>query len=777
MKKTIFLFFILLAISVFCQFVPTAEPVYGGRIEHIRSMPLSSTETRVFITTNSANSAFYADFSNITTTPAYSAFSVVPDLDDTAGFGWLRGLEADEFSQFIYVIEGPGALLGTDINSGSLITIETNEVIAIQAHAGWLFYIIMDGNDMWLYWGQIYDLASPFCGQLYNQGSALVTSAGYNGQFAPDIIVNHDNGRVYIFEDGNPPIFYKSSDIYNTLTTFTAFSTLTVNDLTAVGMQFNAAGIAPDGRIFAGGYTGDSSAYDAYIAYSDSDGDPWINSTISQDTGRGEIFVTQTDPLNYNVIFSRVISTDNGFTWDSHGGADGSVFFESNNDDLAYVRTDWALGACEISSPCVVTEINEGIQAVRVFDFAMDETKDIAWVASKSGIWYVYDYITSSPAWTSSPLWPDGDSTPYITVKTTATGDSVYVGNTSGNAFKYESSYGTLTGSNFDRIFEAHVEDATWTYGTKVTAIALDPLSSSERTFIGTSDDEDFDETTATQGGIFVGDYSSGWSWTQIIGTPLPCDGVEVNDIVVLDEGGVTVVYVAVEYVFSTGCGTGTSIYRIEDDGIGGWIISQDLYDISGNLIAVSVFDMWLDSSQNIYACGIDAGGTTVVSYYKAFGNTYWDILPTGGLPTTTEGKSITVDEATGDVYMAIENDIWFLMSGAVVWTNILSNPEGNDIEFVYFDDLLFGSGTGLYSLEMLEYPLSAPQNVVLSGDETNIYLDWDPVFGATSYSVYSDTDPYGSFSNLVASGILTNNWSGPAPTEEKKFYIVIAEN
>ena len=781
-KKTflIFVVFILVYFNFFAVNIPTAEPVYGGRIEHIRTIPLSSTETRVFITTNSANSMFYADMTDVTTTPVYSAFQVVPDLDQIANFGWIRGFAADEGSEFVFACTMGNGLVACDITGSSLYTVDPIIVEAVEVYDSHIFYIVYFGNDIYLYYGEIYDTSSPNCGQIYNTGSVLITSLGYNGEFAPDIMINPDNEALYIFEDGTPPIFYKSSVPYYDIDGTTTFSNLTVTDLAAVGKQYLAAGIAPDGRIFAGSYTGNSYSYEAYIAYSDADGDPWTNNTITQDAGRGEIQVTQNDSADYNVMFSRVFSMDKGTTWDSHGGADGSVFFDPNNDDLSYVRTDWAMGACNLTVPSV-TEINDGIEAVQVSDFAMDSDsvlpKDIAWVASKSGIWYVYDYSTLTPIWTTIPIWPDGDSTPYVTATTSITADTVYVGNTSGNAFKYESSYGTLDGSNFDRIFEASVEDPTWTYSTSVSAIAMDSGSPTERTFIGTYDEEDWDETTDSQGGIFVGEYIGSWNWTQITGSPLPSNGVDVNDIVVLDEE-TTVAYVAVDYHYDAAYGTGCSIYRLEDDGAGGWIITRDLQDIYGNGIYVTIFDLWVDQYQNIYACGIDAGWTTVVSYYKAFGTSYWDVLETSGLPISLEGKSITVNNTTGDVYMAIENDIYELLNGATSWTNPITIPEGNYIEFIYYDDLLVGTGTGLYAIEFDDSVLDPPANLEIMIDETTIYLSWDHVYGATSYTIYSDIDPYGSFSTVEDSGVISNNWNEPlSGLGDSKFYQVTANN
>jgi hypothetical protein len=152
--------------------------------------------------------------------------------------------------------------------------------------------------------------------------------------------------------------------------------------------------------------------------------------------------------------------------------------------------------------------------------------------------------------------------------------------------------------------------------------------------------------------------------------------------------------------------------------------------------------------------------------------------LPVSGLPTSLEGKSITVDYSTGDVYMAIENDVYYLAAGATSWSVVVSYPEGTDIEFIYYDDLLIGTTIGLYSLDTTDLPPAVPTNVSIQINGNTVYLEWDSASGATSYTVYSDTDPYGSFSTIEDSGITTTHWSETLTgSETKKFYRVTGNN
>ena len=68
------------------------------------------------------------------------------------------------------------------------------------------------------------------------------------------------------------------------------------------------------------------------------------------------------------------------------------------------------------------------------------------------------------------------------------------------------------------------------------------------------------------------------------------------------------------------------------------------------------------------------------------------------------------------------------------------------------------------------------PINVVISNDGSQATVSWEAVIGATSYNVYSSTDPYSGFTlNLLGS---LNGTSWTAPNDGNKlFYYVVAVN
>ncbi len=72
-------------------------------------------------------------------------------------------------------------------------------------------------------------------------------------------------------------------------------------------------------------------------------------------------------------------------------------------------------------------------------------------------------------------------------------------------------------------------------------------------------------------------------------------------------------------------------------------------------------------------------------------------------------------------------------------------------------------------------FPPDAPENVTIEIVGSNVQLSWDAVSGATSYTVYSDTDPYGTFSTVEWTGSATS-WSEPL-SGDIKFYRVTASN
>jgi len=123
------------------------------------------------------------------------------------------------------------------------------------------------------------------------------------------------------------------------------------------------------------------------------------------------------------------------------------------------------------------------------------------------------------------------------------------------------------------------------------------------------------------------------------------------------------------------------------------------------------------------------------------------------------QAKLLASDGATGDEFgRAVSISGNYALIGA--WED---DDNGYDSGSAYF----------YYRGESLESPV-----VSISIELGNVNLDWDVVPSATSYKVYSYSDPYEPVENWTFEAEVTEeNWSEAIPVDTKKFYYVVAVN
>lgn len=68
------------------------------------------------------------------------------------------------------------------------------------------------------------------------------------------------------------------------------------------------------------------------------------------------------------------------------------------------------------------------------------------------------------------------------------------------------------------------------------------------------------------------------------------------------------------------------------------------------------------------------------------------------------------------------------------------------------------------------------PINVAISSDGSQVAVSWSAVTGATSYKVYSSTDPYSGFALNTTGSLIGTTWTG-SNSGSKLFYYVVAVN
>ncbi len=145
---------------------------------------------------------------------------------------------------------------------------------------------------------------------------------------------------------------------------------------------------------------------------------------------------------------------------------------------------------------------------------------------------------------------------------------------------------------------------------------------------------------------------------------------------------------------------------------------------------------------------------------------------------TLTEGWSFAQNVTGNQITFAGASGSSFSSAGVMVkikfqLTDDLSIGEN---AWVNISDMLLNEGIPLHwSVNgSITGKIPPPENVIIYIVSNIVHIEWDEVSVATSYKVYSDTNPYGTFSTEEWTGTDTN-WN--EPVDGMKFYYVTASN
>lgn len=668
---------LLLTINIFAQLsAPIVESVYGGRINGIAGFAKSIDTSRIFISTESANSIFYSDIFSNSTTPVFNRFYVMPGVDARANYGAnIKSIAAHSTSGNVYFA----------VENQILYTNPSTHLVS-TAYSGTGFIGNILIIDDYLYFTQADSLHFGTLGAVGNfteNSDSPITFTYAGNQIV--LFKNPINEQLYIFTEGNSPTLYKTSDSYNLLSSSTTFSNISLTSL-STSVYWRGFGVGPDARLFT---IGD----DKYFAYSD-DETTWTQFSIPIGGVANRTIAFSGDSSNYRVFASTIYSTFKGEsgTWNSFGNPggmethpnDGDVFIDPINTNIVYLTTDQGLGA-SIDKGETIFEINDGIEAVQVNDFSMITNKTSAWVAAKSGLRKVVNYLTT-PTWTNA-IFPNNDGSPYYSIEMSKDDTNRVF---AGNLRIYKS---TNNGNNWNQIFTP--ENAPYNFpNTGIMANAIEECRFSPNIVMA-----GFEIQNTNKGGLFVSeDYGN--TWNQILlETTVIGEDVDVADIVFNYEGTDTVAYIGAIYDLSLP--QGRSIYRVVKSG-GSWIATQDM-DASGTAVGYSITATIQDlvvtsTSDTIYATGTDAGINHPITYYKVLsGTNLWTTMPTSGYPFATGKQSTAITVGIDTIYVAVDHEIYLYPLGGTQWQLGYSYPVGTEINFLYFDELLAGTSFGLY--------------------------------------------------------------------------------
>ena len=449
--------------------------------------------------------------------------------------------------------------------------------------------------------------------------------------------------------------------------------------------QWNAFGIGPDGRIFLGGWSSSGMGGNA-IAYSEAGGENWETISLENEwCGIGDEFAFRETATGYDAFCGTMVSSNKGANWGSLPRKDDTkahpssscIQIDPNDPQVIYIPTSKGIGVSADGGYHFI-EINEGVEAVQIKDLALDPDNGIGWSVAKSGVRRVSD-VQTNPQW-SAPMDPDGQGGQYRTVDmdvSDETGNTAYVGMDWGDTV-YKTTDG---GDNWESLRRPQPQynpdpedttslDYTWcwpNWNGSVSDIKVDPYDDNHRVFVGFDAGRWRDQEEATFGQLWVidedtvqsWDETSAWmpdpwnntGWSQIIiradadnDSIIQCeDGngnnwahmkgdVNVHDILIIQENGETVIYIAASYsdeetapiddeeevnnslYDSQGYPMIYKLYRMVEDTDSGWTVTEELFREYASITTLSI-----DSNGTLYACGKDYDEDT----YKGYLNDY----------------------------------------------------------------------------------------------------------------------------------------------------------
>lgn len=714
--------FLFLANSIiFSQTITTVENVYGGRINAITASAVAGSpdSANVFITTESANTAFYAKANGVTTgTVNISAFTKMPALTASAGVG--AGIQKiASYSSYMYYMNG-NAIIKSAFNSSTLTTckqfgfIDTSLIdFTIKGNRLWYFFKVFSSNqDRFAYSdldvnGNIINYVSPY---------------SYNTTVYPSknlISYNHGDS-ILILKDGNDPELTILENISTGVTGFVHDNLSTLSS----SINWRTAAVAPDGRIFIGG----SDNMNKYVAYKDVSSGTWttVNTGIVGVSGSNISFY-QNSSTNYYVYFGSAYSNAKGVvtSWNNFGNVslethsnDGASLTLTNSltSGVVLITTDQGIGWTK-NAGSIITEINDGVEAVQVADFDMRSAKDFGWLASKSGIRYVNNYNTSAKKW-SNAKFPNGDGSPYFSAEMMGNdSNKVFVGNIR--------VYKTLNkGTTWSKVFTA--ENAPYNFpnvGSEVTTIAYD--STTNMVMAGYKI-----QSSLQRGGVF---YSSdgGTTWNQLLlnATSVGFD-VDVNDIELVADSGKLVAYIGVDYDSSLTTPL-RGMYKAQWNGASWSVRAEDIY--TPTTVLLSVNDIVIHSKDTILA----SGGFFNKVLNREYGINFMISRPVFNswrsyVPSSSRTRGFSAAAWNGDTLFYAYRDsilysrIFFSSTGTgtpgeALYTKV---DNGTEINVLYYDELLAGSGTGFRSVKGASFLLSNKTIDITANINNNKYAE-----------------------------------------------------
>jgi hypothetical protein len=660
--------------------VADVQSIYGGRINTITGGNIDNNDSfRIFISTESANSIFYADAKRPPLgSPTFNKFKILPCAGAANNLGsGIRQMAYHFASGKVFFVTN-NALYSASIAATSATLVATGNVIDIAIKDNSLFYLTKTGSN-----NEVKSGTLNSSGTYTNTGTASYTGGDYS------VLVVGRNDKLYAFREGTDPAVYQFSGTFSTAVNIT---TGTADALTSLSSTifWKAFGVYADTALFVGGTDNNSKL----IAKTDAFGNAYttINTGIAGTSGNNLDF-HEGLVNNYFVYFGSAYSTSKGLsgTWQNLGNTgfethpnDGAVFKLSSNipGGTIIITTDQGIGASN-NNGATIFEINDGVEAVQVADFDMNAAKNFGWLSSKAGVRYVSNYGSNSQSW-SKALFPNGDGSPYYSVDMIdETARTAYAGNV--RVYRTND-----TGKVWQQVFSP--ENAPYNFtsgGTQIRAIRSCPFDTAIVFAAVSIQGSDL-------GGVFYS-MNSGTSWAQlkVVATSSGQD-VDAEDIEFTQSGTNITAWIGIK---KNDAGTSSYTPGVYKSTYNGTSWSTPTHEAFTNTI--SVHDLTLSITKDtLLACG--ANTTTpgpLLHMLKVSTSAWQNIARNGAIPVPPDYDAVAMGGDT--VFVASEHYIDYTksLSGTMQVSSIYySYPNGTQVQNLYYDELLAGTGTGFSS-------------------------------------------------------------------------------
>lgn len=676
---------------------PVAEGVYGGQLGDFETWAFSSDSIYCVVSTDSPNSIFWAK-ANRSANRNNLAWEPLPSADADDGFGGsIMNIEIHQTSHSIFFL-AQGTVYKTDFGASTATAVDSM-VKEFMIHGDTM--ALVKNNPM-------------AGGQDVLDFGSLSTSGGYlkiatinllkNYTEAPQMLINHSDQKLHLFERGNSPHRYELQDPFYAMTASTALASALNPAPVRANIEWRTYGFNSSGTWFVAGQPplNNPTMLDRRMAYSNNNGLSWVDTTMNTPgpiggvVGNNMVFQNYAGGTAQALYIGNAVEQDlSSFgNWVNPGAVyidglnranDGYTKIDPIDPNLVYHSTNIGFGYSTQQGDSIFGW-NEGLTAVQVNDIDMNRSFSTGWVASKSGLRKVENYKTS-PVW-SNPMFPNFDGAPYTAIAMTpGSDDTIYAG----NQRVYRSQNGgtavSPTNDGWDQVFSP--EMAPWNFNrinSHCTSIAVAP-DSANIVLAGYSID------FADQGGCFYS-LDGGNNWQQLLlnATGMGQD-LDVNDIVITREAGALVAYIGLA---SDPISSGQyGLFRAEL-GTSGWTLSRE----PGFSATDAIIDLELnDSGDSLYVLNYDPGLLPVSNVYiKDLNSGSWSNFA----GPSANGEASAITDGDGFVFVSLDERIYInTVDGSLGWSLGYAYPVGTDINVLFYDELLVGTGTGLYAHDL----------------------------------------------------------------------------